>query len=53
MSEFVKEDDDRQDEQKGNGVADQAMAYRIDSMLEKLSHRSPIARAWWLAPRKN
>src|SRR6185437_1234604 len=36
VAEFMKEDDDRQYEQKGNQIADEPMAQRIETMDKKL-----------------
>ena len=33
-----------QDKQEGNGVADENMAQRIETMQKKLSHAIPLAR---------
>jgi hypothetical protein len=32
MAEFVEKNDDGQDEQEGDGIADEPMAQRIESM---------------------
>ena len=43
MAELVEENDDRQNEQKGNDVTNQTMAYRIDSMSKNSAIAHPSA----------
>src|SRR5689334_8901084 len=38
MAEFVKEDDDGQDEQEGDRVTDEPMAQRIETVMKNLGH---------------
>jgi hypothetical protein len=45
MSKLVKENDDRQDEQKGDDVADEAMAQGIETMQKKIGHPIPLMRS--------
>src|SRR6202521_4288134 len=42
MTEFVEENDDRQHEQEGDDVTDEAMAQRIETMQKKLGHPIPL-----------
>jgi hypothetical protein len=37
----MEENDDRQDEQKGDDIADETMAQRIETMKKKLGHPIP------------
>src|SRR6202158_1280854 len=42
VTELVEEDNDREHEQEGDDVADQAMAQRIETMQKKLGHPIPL-----------
>jgi hypothetical protein len=44
VAELVKEDDDGENKQKGNRIADENMAQRIETMKKKLRHRNPLAQ---------
>src|SRR5262249_31192869 len=50
VAELVEEHDDRQNEQKGDRVADKHMAYRIETMQKKLNHPNPLTRSLKLRP---
>ena len=45
MPEFVEENDDRQNEQKGDNVTDEPMAQRIETMQKKLGHPIPLKQS--------
>ena len=50
MAELMEEDDDGQDEQKGDHVADEPVAQRIETMKKKFGHPIPLVqggRALW------
>src|ERR1700761_6447652 len=51
MPEFVEEDDDRKDEQEGNSVADDDVAYVIETMQKKLRHPVPLTQGQKAPPR--
>src|SRR5664279_6658631 len=42
MPEFVEEDDEGEDEQKGDHVTDEPMAQRTETMQKKLGHPIPL-----------
>jgi hypothetical protein len=45
MAELMEEDDDRQDEQKGDQIADEPVAQRVETMKKKFGHPIPLCRA--------
>src|SRR3954447_1398619 len=44
MAEFMKEYDDRQHEQKGDEVANEAMAQGTETVQKKIGHSLPLAQ---------
>ncbi len=42
VTEFVKEDNDGEDEQEGDQIADKAVAQRIETMKKKFGHPIPL-----------
>src|SRR5712664_2517360 len=46
----MEENDDREHEQEGNDVADEAVAQRIETMKKKLGHPIPLEQSREAAP---
>src|SRR5882757_1377745 len=53
MAEFMKEHDNRQDEQEGDDVADEPMAQHIETMDKKLEHSIPLDKSQRLRPQSS
>src|ERR1700753_1166943 len=50
MAKLMEENDDGQDEQEGDGITDEPMAQRIETMQKKLRHLVPLTQSQWLCP---